>query len=372
MNIGVPKETASENRVGLTPDGAGMLAAQGHQIYVQSKAGAISGFNDDEYRGAGAEIVYSADEAWGRSELVVKVRAPIAGEYQHIGDEHIIAGFLHLAVAPRLLIDVLLQTRSTAIAYETIDAGGHLPVVAPMSEIAGRMIPLVAGELLTNTAGGKGLLLGGLPGVPSPEIVIVGAGVVGYNAAKAFLAVGAQVTLMDTDPDRLRAVDDHLAGRANLMLATAGNLRKVCRFADVLVGAILVPGERSPRLITRAMVRSMKPRSVIMDISIDQGGCVETSHPTTIENPTYIEEDVIHYCVPNMSSAIARTASQVITFAALPFISLIAAEGIEAAVRHNPALARGIVIAGGGVVSRPLAESLALPQSALTTLFKVE
>jgi alanine dehydrogenase len=373
MNIGVPKETALEHRVGMSPDGVGMLVADGHRVYVQSRAGVSSGFSDEDYRASGAEIVYSAEEAWGRSDLVAKVSAPAAFEHAYLNDRHIICGFLHLAVAPQALIRTLLQREITAIAYETVqNEDGRLPIVTPLSEIAGRMIPLIAGQLLMNTFGGKGILLGGVPGIPSAEIVIVGGGVVGANAAKGFLGLGAQVTVLDRDPDRLRDLDERLAGRANLMLTTTPNLEKVCRFADVLVGCILIPGERAPKLITRKMVRSMKSRAVIMDISIDQGGCVETSRPTTIDSPTYVEEDVIHYCVPNMSSAIARTATHALSYAALPFIGVIASQGLEQALAGNPALARGVMVAGGHAVSSAVASSFGLEAHPLNSLFRVE
>jgi alanine dehydrogenase len=376
MNIGVPKEATFatfENRVGMAPDGVGILVAEGHHVYVQSKAGAISGFTDEDYRAAGAEVVYSAEEAWVRSDMVLKVRAPIASEYPFLHDGHILTGFLHMAVAPRSLLNTLLEKQVTAIAYETVQTDdGRLPIVIPMSEIAGRMIPIVAGDLLMNTRNGKGILLGGVPGVPAADVAVVGGGVVGYNAAKAFLGLGAQVTVLDNDPTRLRDLDDRLGNRASLMLATSGNLRKVCRFCDVLVGCILIPGERAPRLITRDMVRSMKPRSIIVDVSIDQGGCVETSRPTTLQSPTYVEENVIHYCVPNMSSGIAKTASYAMTYASLPYVSLIAGQAIERAIAMSTGLAKGIAVARGAVVSPAVASAFGLPSRSLASLFKAE
>jgi alanine dehydrogenase len=278
-----------------------------------------------------------------------------------------------MAVAPRSLLNTLLEKQVTAIAYETVQTDdGRLPIVIPMSEIAGRMIPIVAGDLLMNTRNGKGILLGGVPGVPAADVAVVGGGVVGYNAAKAFLGLGAQVTVLDNDPTRLRDLDDRLGNRASLMLATSGNLRKVCRFCDVLVGCILIPGERAPRLITRDMVRSMKPRSIIVDVSIDQGGCVETSRPTTLQSPTYVEENVIHYCVPNMSSGIAKTASYAMTYASLPYVSLIAGQAIERAIAMSTGLAKGIAVARGAVVSPAVASAFGLPSRSLASLFKAE
>lgn len=356
MNIGVPREAEFENRVGMTPAGAGILVAEGHRVFVESKAGVNAGFSDEDYLHAGTQVVYSPEEAWGRADLVAKVRAPVARELPYLHEEQILTGFLHLAVAPRSLIDVLLHRRITAIAYETIqERDGRLPVVIPMSEIAGRMIPVVAGGLLNNAMGGRGILLSGLPGIPSAEIVIVGAGVVGYNAAKTFLGLGAQVTLLDNNPDRLRDMDDRLRGRANTMLANTANLRKVCRFADVLVGCVLVPGARAPRLISRDMVQSMKRGAVLMDVSIDQGGCVEGTRPTTLRDPVYMEDGVVHYCVPNMSAAVARTATYAMSNATMPYLAMLAREGLVPAVREHPALARGVMTARGRLVSPVLA-----------------
>lgn len=372
MNIGVPREQTSvafENRVGLAPDGVAILCAAGHVVYVQSKAGANSGFSDEDYRAAGAAIVYSAEEAWGRADMVAKVRAPVAAEFSFLRDSQIVTGFLHMAVAPRALVDALLERRVTAIAYETIQADdGRLPVVLPMSEIAGRMIPYIAGELLMNTHGGKGILLGSVPGITAPEVVIVGAGVVGCNAARSFLGLGAQVTLLDAEPQRLRVADEHLGGRASLTLLTPRNLGRACAIADVLVTCVLIPGERTPKLVTREMVRSMKPGSVIMDISIDQGGCVETSRPTTHQDPTFVEENVIHYCVPNMSSGIARTASLALTYAVLPYLQQIACCGVAEAVRQDPALGKGIMVAQGEVASAAVAGAFGLRLRALSAL----
>jgi alanine dehydrogenase len=372
MDIGVPREHLQEYRVGLSPDGVAMLVADGHHVYVQSKAGVTSGFSDEDYRHVGGQVVYSDEEVYGRADLIAKLGAPSLAECDLLRHGQIVCGFLHMAVAPKNLIQKLLDKEITAIAYETIQTeDGRLPVVTPMSEIAGRMIPLIAGQLLMNTHGGKGILLGGVPGIPAADVAIVGGGVVGSNAAKAFLGLGAQVTVLDLDPARLRDLDERLGGRANLMLATAHNLKKVCSFADVLVGAILIPGERAPRLITRQMVRSMKSRSVIMDISIDQGGCVETSRPTTIDNPTYVAEDVIHYCVPNMSSVIARTASQALTYAALPFIKLVAKDGLHSALRSCPALAKGVMLTAGRAVGPSVAIAVGQESMPLASVLKV-
>jgi len=369
MHIGVPHERRDENRVGLTPMGASFLVGEGHTVYVERGAGEGAGFSDEDYQTVGAQVVYSAEEAWGRADLVLKVAAPHTGELGYLREGQIICGFLHRAVAPRRVVDALLERRITALAYELIqEDDGTLPILMTMSTIAGRMAPQIAGELLTNTAGGRGVLLGGAPGIPPAEVVIVGGGVVGYNAARAFLGLGAQVTILDIDPRRLRELEEKLGGRAATMFSTPMNLRKVCKFADVLVTAILIPGARAPIIITRDMVRSMKPRSVIIDFSIDQGGCVETSRLTTHQNPTFVEENVIHYCVPNISSKVARTASHALTNAHLPYMLRVAHEGFAHTVATAPALARGVVTHQGHLINPAVAASFNLPVASLEQL----
>lgn len=359
MNIGIPLEAArGERRAGLSPAGVESLVTERHRVYVQSTAGLGSGFTDLDYAAAGATIVHSAEEALGRSTLILSVGPPAMEQLPSLGPEHVWAGYLHLAVAPAAVMDDLLARKLALIDYETIETqDGTLPAQTPMSELAGRMSVHVAATLLQNDHSGPGILLSGLPGVPPADVVIVGGGVVGGSAAQAFAGLGARVTLLDVDPAVLKQIDDTMRGRVVTMAGNPHNLRKAAAFADVLVVCVLLPGERSPRIITRDMVRSMRQRSVILDISIDQGGGVETSRPTTHSDPTFVEEGVIHYCVPNMPAAVGRTATHAMTNAVLPFVREIAALGLTRALRQNAALARGANIYGGRVTNAGLAAS---------------
>jgi alanine dehydrogenase len=271
----------------------------------------------------------------------------------------VLMGFLHLAAAQRSKVELLLSKEVTAIAYETVEnVDGTLPILATMGQIAGRMCPHVAAMLLQNDRGGKGVLLEGLPGVPPADVVILGAGTLGSHAARAFLGAGARVVILDRDLGRLRLLDEMLAGRLTTMVSHAFNIRKVVAFADVLVGAVLVPGARTPVLVTREMVASMRPRSLIMDLSVDQGGCVETSRPTTHATPTYLEENIIHYCVPNMAGVVGRTATYALNNATWPFVQQIVRYGIEAAIKTSPALASGVATKDGRIENRALAETM--------------
>lgn len=369
MNIGVPRERrADENRVGLTPAGVELLAAAGHMSYVEDEAGVGAGFSNVDYEQAGARIVYSPQEVYGRADLLVKVARPTEEEVELVHEGSTLMGFLHLAVARRERVETLLERRVTAIAFETIqnDDGG-LPVQTPLSKAAGLMAPQLAGALMQNNHGGKGILLGGVPGVPPAEVVIIGAGTFGTAAAHAFLGAGASVYVLDQDLSRLQYLDERcrVGGRLVTMVSHRFNIAKVIKFADVVVGAVLVPGARAPIVVTREMVRSMKPRSVILDISIDQGGCVETSRPTTHHDPTFIEEGIIHYCVPNLTSVVARTATHALNNAAWPFIREIAQDGLEAALAKTSALKRGVATYNGRVVNPTLAASLGLKEVTL-------
>ena len=344
MDIGVPRERrADENRVGLTPAGAQLLAAEGHQCYIEKGAGLGAGFTDDDYAKVGARIVYSGEEAYGRADLVIKVARPTGEELSWFRPAQTVLAFWHLASASPDNLDALLKHNVTAIAYELIQADdGSLPVLTPMSQIAGRMAASVAAGLLRNDRGGKGILLGGVPGVPPAEVVILGAGVVGTYAARAFAGLGATVYVLDKDLSKLEKLES-LEPRVITMVSHPFNVSKVVRFADVVIGAVLVPGARAPILVTRDMVRGMKPRSIILDIAIDQGGCVETSRPTTHHTPIFIAENVTHYCVPNMPGVLARTATHALGNAAWPYVQLIAGAGVEAAIVQNQPLARGVL-----------------------------
>ena len=344
MNIGVPKERRPfEYRVGLSPLGVELLTAAGHTCFVEAGAGLGSGFADGDYTAAGGQIVYSRDEAYGRADMVLKVARPLPDEIELLVDGQILMGLLHMASAAPEKLAALAAKRITTIAYEQIQLDdGSLPVLRPLSQIGGRMTAQIAATLLQNNRGGKGVLLGGVPGVPPAEVVILGAGTVGTEAARTFLALGAHVTLLDRDLTRLQAAESRCEGRPTTLVAYPSNVERVARFADVLIGAVLVPGERAPVVVPRAVVRSMKPRSVILDLSIDEGGCVETSRPTTHDQPTFVEEGVLHYCVPNVPGIVARTATHAFLNAAWPYIQALANQG-PAAVAADPALRRGLL-----------------------------
>lgn len=351
MNIGIPKERRpSEYRVGLSPAGVRLLTHYNHACYVESQAGVGSGFSDEDYRESGAQIVYSGEEAYRRADLVLKVARPTDEELNWLVSGQAIAGLLHLSAARPNKIEALLKLHITAIAYDQIQRDdGILPVLKPLSQIGGKMGVHLAAQLLQNNAGGKGVLLGGVPGVPSAEVVIVGGGVVGETAARAFLSLGAQVTVLDINLDRLQNLDSRLNGRLVTLVAHPFNLARACSYADVLLGAVHVPGERAPVVITREMLRKMRPGAIFIDLSIDEGGCSETSRPTSHHNPTYMEEGVLHCCIPNLPGVVARTATHAFLNAAWPYIQEIANFGAEAAIRNNPAIARGVATHAGKI-----------------------
>lgn len=320
------------------------------------------------YQKAGARIVYSSEEAYGRADLVFKVAPLTEEEAPWLREGSILMGFLHLAAGKPDTVQALIAKRVTAIAYETIQQDdGSLPVLMPLSQVAGRMAPQVAATLLQNHHGGNGILLGGVPGVPPAEVVIIGAGTFGAAAAQAFLEVGATVYLLDHNLMRLQHLDEiYGAGRKPVMMVSHDfNIRKVAHFADVLVGAVLVPGARAPIVVTHDTVKGMKPRSILMDISIDQGGCAETSRPTTHRSPTFVEEGILHYCVPNMTSVVARTATHAFNNAAWPFMREVAAHGLDAALNDMPALRRGVATHQGHVVNLALAAHLGVREVSL-------
>jgi alanine dehydrogenase len=352
MNICVPRERRTmEHRVGLTPAGIELLTQEGHTCYVEREAGLEAGFSDYDYERAGARVVYTPDEVFGRADLLLKVTRPTDEEMEWVLSGQIMAGFLHLASARRAKVTMLLEKRITAIAYELIQKkDGSLPVLKPMSQVGGRMVAQIGATLLQNNYGGKGILVGGVPGVPPAEAVILGAGTAGTEAAKTFVGMGASVYVLDKDLERLHEIDHVFGGRVITMVSHTFNIAKVVRFADILVGAVLVPGERAPVLVTREMVRSMRPRSVIIDLSIDQGGCVETSRPTSHTSPTYLEEGILHYCVPNVSGVLARTATHAFNNAAWPHIQRVVHLGLDAALNQDPALARGVATRDGEIV----------------------
>ena len=357
MNIGIPRERRPfEYRVGMAPNGIQLLTRRGHTCYVEHDAGIGSGFSDEAFQEAGAQIVYSAEEAFLRGDVVLKFQRPTDEELAYLQEGQILMGFLMLPSARREKIVTLLHRGVTAISYELIeDAAGDLPVMKPMSQIGGRMCSQVASRCLENDEGGKGILLSGVPGVPPADVVIIGAGVVGIEATRAFLGTGASVTVLDIDLRRLQEVDELFGGRIVTMVAHPFNVVNACKFADVLVSSVHVPGKRAPIVVTRDMVKLMKPRSLIMDLSIDEGGSVETSRPTRHDRPTFVEENVIHYCVPNMPGVVARTATHAFLNAVWPYIQLVVARGIDRAMAADPGFAKALTIHKGKLLDRRLA-----------------
>jgi alanine dehydrogenase len=350
MNICIPKEKRTyEFRVGMTPSRVQMLVEQGHTFYVEHDAGLGAGFSDIEYEKAGARIAYSSHEVFGRADLLLKVSRPLLEELEWLRPRAIIAGLLHLASSRHDKIDLMLEKEITAIAYEKITLpDGSGPIRTPLSKIGGVLAAQIGARLLQNNAGGKGILLGGIAGVPPAEVVIIGAGIAGTGAAGVFVGMGAHVTVLDVDIKALELIFDKFPG-VSTMVSFPNNIARACGWADIVVAAVLVPGERSPIVVTREMVRSMKPRSIIMDISIDEGGCVETSRPTTHEKSTYIEEGITHYCVPNIGSVVARTSTHAFLNAAYPFIEEIANKGIDLAIQDNSAISTGTVLHHGEI-----------------------
>lgn len=360
MNFGVPKEVRDlEKRVGLTPAGVQALTEAGHTVYLQSNAGSGAGFTDEHYRGVGATIVYTAEEAYGRADVVVKMARPTAKEHRLFRPHQTIMAFMHLAVASPDLHNALAASEVTAIAFEEMqEEDGTLPILVPMSEVAGRLAPVIAGQLLTTVQGGRGILLSGIPGVPRGIVCIVGGGTLGSSAARAFVSSGAQAIILDKDVRKLKQLDDIFGGTVTTMISNEYNLNRIVGFADVLVGAVLVPGQRAPVLITREMVQKMRPGAVIMDYAIDQGGCVETSRPTTLRDPTFVAEGVVHFCVPNSAAMVARTASHALTNAALPYLLAIGQQGLEPTLAAYSALRKGTKLYHGKIASHRLAASL--------------
>ncbi len=351
MNIGVPRERRPfEFRVGLPPAGAGMFRRHGHAVFVESGAGSGAGFSDEDYARAGATVVYSPEEAYGRANLVLKFTRPLREELDLLLDGQAMAGFLHLAAARQDKIDTLLARRITALAYEQIEeADGSRPVLSPLSQIGGRMVVQTAAVLMQNNHGGRGILLGGVAGVPPAEVVILGAGVVGSTAAVGFTAAGAHVTVVDIHLARLQALQQRIPGPIVTLLSTPYNLARATAYADIVVGAVYVPGERAPILVSREMVRAMRPRALVVDMSIDEGGCFETARPTNHSSPTYEEEGVVHYCVPNMSGVLGRTASHALYTGAYFYLEAIARLGLDDALQESLPLARGLSTYQGDV-----------------------
>ncbi len=357
MDIGIPREVIRhEHRVGLTPQGVRGLVAHGHRVFIETGAGDGSRHGDKDYRDAGAEIVYRKEEIIHRAEIMLAVGAPSLEEVALCRPGQIIFGFLHLAVAPREVVRRMLERKVTAVGFEIIEEPlGHLPVLHAIGELAGQLVVHTAAHLLENESGGRGILLGSVPGVPPATILVLGAGTVGSHAARTALNVGAEVVVLDNDMSRLRQVARDLCGRPVTLIADRENVARYARIADVVIGAVLVPGGPAPFVVTKEMVSAMKPGSVIIDVSIDQGGCVETSRPTTLGDPTFVTHGVVHYCVPNLTANIARTASRVLSHAHLPYVLEVASSGMEGALKRSEALTRGVYLHQGKVMKPVLA-----------------
>lgn len=356
--VGVPTEIKdNENRVALQPDGVTELVHAGHRVVIQAGAGVGPGFGDEEYTTAGATVLGTADEVFATADLIVKVKEPVPAEYHRFRPGQQLFTYLHLA-ADRGLTEFLLDRRIDAIAYETVQtADGKLPLLTPMSEVAGRMSVQAAARALESPSGGAGLLLGGVPGTPAAKVTIIGGGVAGTEAAKIALGMRAIVRVFDTNPSRLAYLSDIFEGRIDLVIPNRARLAAYVAESDVVIGAVLVPGTKAPKLLTREMVATMRPGSVVVDIAIDQGGCFETSRATTHSDPTFLEEGVVHYCVANIPGAVARTSTLALTSATLPYVVRVADLGVRGAARNSPPLLAGLSTVAGRLVSRPVAEA---------------
>ena len=368
MKIGVAKEIKpDEYRVALTPAGARELGQRGHDVVVETGAGEGSAFPDAAYEAAGARIA-SVDEVWAQAELLLKVKEPISAEYGQLREGLVLFTYLHIA-ADEPLTRALLESGITAVAYETVETdSGALPLLAPMSEIAGRLAAQAGAYFLEKPLGGRGLLLAGVPGVAPGRVVIIGGGMVGYNSAVIALGLGANVTILERSIDRMRHLEEVLSGRVSLVMSSTLQIEESVREADVVIGAVLIPGAVAPKLITRDMVAGMKPGAVLADVAIDQGGCAETSRPTTHSEPVYTVDGVTHYCVANMPGAVPITSTKALTNATLPYVEAIATYGVAEAVARDHALARGVNVASGKVTYEAVAEAHGLDYQPLEDL----
>jgi alanine dehydrogenase len=356
--VGVPKEIKDqEGRVSMQPDGVVELIHHGHEVVVEAGAGFGAGFQDEEYAAAGARLVDGPEEVFASSDLIVKVKEPVPEEYDRFREGQELFTYLHLA-ADRQLTEFLMERRINSIAYETVEfPDGSLPLLAPMSEVAGRMSVQAAAHCLESPQGGAGLLLGGVPGTPAAKVTIIGGGVVGTEAAKIAVGMRAMVNVLDVNPKRLAYLSDIFGGRIDLVIPNRARTAAYVAESDVVIGAVLVAGAKAPKLVTRDMISNMRDGSVVVDVAIDQGGCVETARPTTHSDPTYVEEGVIHYCVANIPGAVARTSTLALTSVTLPYLVKIADEGIEGAAANDQNLAKGLSTLGGNLVSEPVAEA---------------
>ncbi len=369
MIIGIPKEIKDQEfRVSTPPGGVRALVEAGHEVLVERNAGQGSGFTDEEYRRAGATVLDTAEEVWRRAEMIVKVKEPLPPEFPYLREGLLLFTYLHLAAAEEVT-RVLMESGTIAIAYETVeDRNGRLPLLIPMSEVAGRMAVQIAAHYLQKTNGGRGKLFAGVPGVRPADVVIIGAGTVGTNAAQIALGMGAHVTIIEKNLERLRYLDHILHGSLTTLASNVHNIAETVRYADVVIGAVLVKGARAPKLVTRDMVGEMKEGSVIVDVDVDQGGCVETIRPTSHSNPTYFVNGVLHYGVPNMPGAVPRTSTFALSNATLPYVLALANKGFLQAVKDDPGLAKGVNVYQGRITYPAVAEAFGLEYTPLERL----
>lgn len=369
MIIGVPKEIKNnENRIALTPAGATELVKRGHTVYVQSGGGLGSGFTDDTYLATGAKILYSIEEVYAVAEMIMKVKEPIEVEYKLVKKGQIIYTYFHFASSEELT-HVMIESGAVCLAYETVELPDRsLPLLVPMSEVAGRMSVQQGAKYLERTFGGSGILLGGVPGVPPAKVLVIGGGVVGTEAAKMAAGLGADVTIMDLSLPRLRYLADIMPANVKTMMSNDYNIReKVCTH-DLIIGAVLIPGTKAPKLVTRDMLKTMRPGTVLVDVAVDQGGCFETTKATTHANPTYTIDEVIHYCVANMPGAVPRTSTLALTNSTLPYGIQLADKGWQQACRDDASLAKGLNVVDGKVVYKGVADAFNLPYAAPETI----
>lgn len=359
MIMGVPKEIKNnENRVAITPAGVMSLIKSGHSVLIETKAGEGSGFTDSDYQEAGAEIVNSAGDAWHQAEMVIKVKEPLQEEYQFFRKGLLLFTYLHLAAEPELA-EALVKHEVTAVAYETVEMNHTLPLLTPMSEVAGRMATQIGAQFLEKTKGGKGILLSGVPGVHRAKVTVIGGGIVGLNAARVAVGLGADVTIIDLSPVRLREIDDLYGRDIQTLMSNPLNIMEAVKSSDLVIGAVLIPGAKAPKLVTESMIQSMSEGSVVVDVAIDQGGIIETADKiTTHDDPTYIKHGVVHYAVANMPGAVPRTSTQALTNVTMPYTLQIASKGIAQAVKENDALKKGVNTANGYVTYEAVAKDL--------------
>ncbi len=372
MKIGLPKEIKdNEYRVGLTPAGVQALSGAGHEVFVQKTAGEGSGFKDEQYVKAGGQLLDTADEVWQAGDMIVKVKEPVAPEYPRMRENQLLFTYLHLA--PELeLTKQMMDRKVTGVAYETITQGKRLPLLIPMSEVAGRMSVQVGATYLEKMNGGRGILLGGVPGVPAANVVIIGGGIVGTEAAKMAVGLGAKVTIIDRDLDRLRQLDDIFLSKVQTLASSRYQIEEAISHADLVIGAVLVVGAAAPKLVTRDMLHLIPQGAVLVDVAVDQGGCFETTHATTHSNPTYYEEGVLHYCVANMPGAVPRTSTFALTNATLPYALDLANKGFEQAIKDDAGLQEGVNTYAGKLTYEAVATSQGLEYTPLSLLIDLK